>query len=70
MNVLKPHKRGAVITLLQNDVSQREISRKTGVDRKTIRKIALEMAADPPKSPTPTTGERADQGVYNDAFRL
>jgi transposase len=45
-----------VITLLQNDVSQREISRKTGVDRKTIRKIAQEMAADPPKSPTPATG--------------
>lgn len=45
-----------MITLLQNDVSQREISRKTGVDRKTIRKIAQEMAADPPKSPTPATG--------------
>jgi hypothetical protein len=70
-----------VITLLQNDVSQREISRKTGVDRKTIRKIAQEMAADPPKSPTPatglrsksptpTTGERAGQGVHTDAFCL
>jgi transposase len=45
-----------VITLLQNDVSQREISRKTGVDRKTIRKIAQEMAADPPTSSTPATG--------------
>jgi transposase len=51
---------GAVITLLQNGVSQREISRKTGVDRKTIRKVAQTLAADsltdPPKSPTPATG--------------
>ena len=57
---MKPHRKGAVITLLQNGVTQREISRKTGVDRKTIRKIAQAMAAetltDPPKSPTPATG--------------
>ena len=60
MNVLKPYRKGAVLTLLENGVSQREISRKTGVDRKTIRKIANEPAVpdtpDPPKSPTPTTG--------------
>ena len=56
---MKPHKRGAVITLLQNGVTQREISRSTGVDRKTIRKIAQEIAADPPNSPTPATGSRA-----------
>jgi len=52
---------GAVITLLQNGVSQREISRKTGVDRKTIRKIEQTMVADtpaePPKLPTPATGD-------------
>ena len=57
---MKPHRKGAVITLLQNGVTQREISRKTGVDRKTIRKIAQELTADPPpdppKSPTPATG--------------
>ena len=57
---MKPHRMGAVITLLQNGVSQREISRKTGVDRKTIRKVAQTLAADsltdPPKSPTPATG--------------
>ena len=45
MNVLKPHQKGAVITLLENEVSQHEISRKTGIDRKTIRKLALAMAA-------------------------
>lgn len=45
MNVLKPHQKGAVITLLENEVSQHEISRKTGIDRKTVRKLALAMAA-------------------------
>jgi transposase len=45
VNVLKPHQKGAVVTLLQNEVSQHEISRKTGIDRKTVRKLALAMAA-------------------------
>jgi len=45
VNVLKPHQKGAVITLLGNAVSQHEISRKTGIDRKTVRKLALAMAA-------------------------
>jgi transposase len=38
MNVLKPHLQTTVKTLLDKGVSQREINRKTGVDRKTIRK--------------------------------
>lgn len=38
MNVLKPHLRTTVRTLLDKGVSQREISRKTGIDRKTIRR--------------------------------
>ncbi len=38
MNVLKPEKRAAMTTLLNKNVSQREISRNTGIDRKTIRK--------------------------------
>lgn len=63
---MKPHRKGAVITLLQNGVSQREIHRKTGIDRKTIRKIALERTAepppDPPNSPTPATGSAAGVG--------
>ena len=61
---MKPHRKGAVITLLENGVPQREISRKTGIDRKTIRKIARELAAsegaDPPKSPTPATGSEPE----------
>ncbi len=51
MNVLKPHQKGAVITLLENEVSQHEISRKTGIDRKTVRKLARAMAMDGSNSP-------------------
>lgn len=53
MNVLKPEKRAAIITLLKKNVSQREISKKTGIDRKTIRKIAREMELDSSQSPPP-----------------
>jgi transposase/5S rRNA maturation endonuclease (ribonuclease M5) len=38
MNVLKPHLKTTVETLIDKGVSQREINRKTGIDRKTIRK--------------------------------
>lgn len=38
MNVLKPHEKATIFTLLENKVSQREIHRKTGIDRKTIRR--------------------------------
>ncbi len=38
MNVLKPHLKTTVETLLGKGVSQREINRKTGIDRKTIRR--------------------------------
>ncbi|SEM79554.1 hypothetical protein SAMN04489760_1491, partial [Syntrophus gentianae] len=40
MNVLQPNKKAAIITLLTNGISQREIGRKVRVDRKTIRKYA------------------------------
>lgn len=57
---MKPHQKGAVVTLLQNEISQREIARKTGIDRKTVRKLALAMAAGnwgvEANSPTPATG--------------
>ena len=39
---MKPNQQTTVITLTQNGVSQHEIHRKTGVDRKTIRKYAAE----------------------------
>ncbi len=56
---MKPHRTGAVITLLENGVSQHEISRKTGVDRKTVRKIARSLQ-EASKSPTPATGPGGD----------
>jgi transposase len=40
VNVLKPSLKSTVITLTKNGVSQHEIHRKTGIDRKTIRKYA------------------------------
>lgn len=40
MNVLKPHLRITIATLLRGGASQREIERMTGVDRKTIRRMA------------------------------
>jgi transposase len=43
VNVLTPQQRSTVVTLLKNKVSQHEINRKTGIDRKTIRKLAQEM---------------------------
>ena len=40
MNVLKAHLRITIATLLANGASQREIERRIGVDRKTIRRYA------------------------------
>ena len=54
MNVLKLHLRTTVETLLERGVNQCEIQRRTGVDRKTIRRYA--RAA---KLPTPATGSEA-----------
>ncbi|MGD1974350.1 MAG: hypothetical protein PVH85_09850 [Desulfobacterales bacterium] len=57
MNVLKPHLQATVKTLLDKGISQREINRKTGVDRKTIRKygrqddLVVDQGALAPKSP-------------------
>ena len=38
MNVLKPHLKATIKTLLEKGISQWEINQKTGIDRKTIRK--------------------------------
>jgi transposase len=51
VNVLKPHLRTTIETLSARGASQREIERRTGVDRKTIRHYA-----GPANSPTPATG--------------
>lgn len=40
MNVLKSHLRVTIATLLERGASQHEIARRTGVDRKTIRRYA------------------------------
>jgi hypothetical protein len=47
VNVLKPHLRITVETLLRTGTSQREIARRTGVDRKTIRGYARALATSP-----------------------
>ena len=66
MNVLKPHQKSSVLTLVQREVSQHEISRKTGVDRKTIRTLVRAMgltpAAGESNSPTPATGSEGLPG--------
>jgi transposase/5S rRNA maturation endonuclease (ribonuclease M5) len=60
MNVLKPNLQVTIKTLLTKDLSQREINRKTGIDRKTIRRYGRLYDLLPPqgedhsKSPTPS----------------
>jgi len=54
VNVLKPHLQTTVLTLLAAGKSQREIERVTGVDRKTIRRLAQRQAE--VNSSTPATG--------------
>ncbi len=55
MNVLKPQQKHTVLTLLEHQVSQHEIARKTGIDRKTIRKLAHAVRA------TLAPGDRDDR---------
>jgi transposase len=63
MNVLKPEKKATIITLLTNGVSQHEISRKAGIDRKTIRRYGrlhnLPPAQDRLESKSPSHDEVA-----------
>jgi hypothetical protein len=47
VNVLKPHLRITLETLLERGVPQHEIARRTGVDRKTIRKYDRARANSP-----------------------
>ena len=63
MNVLKPHLRITVETLLRKGRSQREVERLTGVDRKTIRRYEREgrEASSPPNSPGVATGSEGDE---------
>ena len=59
MNVLKPKLRATVETLLGKGISQREIHRKTGIDRKTIRKYEHLF----PLEPTDCGGHSNSSGV-------
>ena len=61
MNILKPNKKTTIITLSNSGISQREIHRKTKIDRKTIKKYILQNGQGSQvglnsKSPTPATG--------------
>jgi transposase len=58
VNVLKPHLRTTIETLLEHGASQREIERRTGVDRKTIRRYAR-----PASFPTLATGSPDADGA-------
>ena len=53
---MKPHLRITVQTLLGRGSGQREIERMTGVDRKTIRRIAREIAGAEANSPGAAAG--------------
>ena len=57
MNVLKSHLRITIETLVGCGVSQREIARRTGIDRKTIRRYA-----EGSNSPGVATGSEVDSG--------
>ncbi len=69
MNVLKPEKKATLVTLLKNNISQREISRKAKIDRKTIRKYGRQLDILPspgkgyfsPSAEMPATGRDKDQ---------
>lgn len=54
MNVLKLFKKTTVLTLFRNGISQHEIARKTGVDRKTIRKYQALAPPEGSNSPMAT----------------
>jgi transposase len=54
---LKAHLRTTIVTLASCGTSQREIARRTGVDRKTIRRYAAEAT-----SPGVATGSGVDGG--------
>jgi transposase len=59
VNVLKPHLRTTIETLLASGTSQHEIERRTGVARKTIRRYHRALAAN---SPGVATGSESAAG--------
>jgi len=65
LNVLKPHLRVTIQTLLGNGTSQREIERLTGVDRKTIRRYERERIGPPANSPGVATGSEPEKNAIS-----
>ncbi len=59
MNVLKPHLRTTIWTLLQAKASQREIARVTGISRHTIRAYQQRFDAEQANCPGVATGSEA-----------
>ena len=57
MNVLKPHLKTTVLTLLAAGKSIREVTRITGVDRKTIRRLRRGLEANSPGVATGDLGQ-------------
>ena len=67
MNVLKPNLKTTVETLLDKGISQREINRKTGVNRKTIRRYGQlyhEALSNAPEHSNYPTGEGVATGFW------
>lgn len=58
MNVLKPHLRTTIQTLLDRGATQREIERMTGVDRKTIRRYQREANSSAVATGSALSGEQ------------
>jgi transposase len=56
VNVLKPHLKITISTLLAAGKSHREIARITNIDRKAIRRFAKRIGEDSSKAPGVTTG--------------
>jgi len=68
MNVLKPDKKATLVTLLKNNIGQREISRKAGINRKTIRKYGrrFDIIPSPDKGVSATSTELVVTGQDKD----
>ncbi|MBL7205601.1 MAG: IS21 family transposase [Desulfobacteraceae bacterium] len=67
MNVLKPNLKTTVETLLDKGISQREINRKTGINRKTIRRYGQlyhDALSDAPEHSNYPTGEGVATGFW------
>jgi transposase len=66
VNVLKPHLKNAVFTLISQGIAQREVHRITGIDRKTIRhyvRAILATAGGDPNSSTLATSSGVEQEI-------